>query len=95
MFYNPLGILCIYSPIKFLNHVIFHTWHLSIIYILIQALRNLVNKSVRRITTVYARLDRKMKSAAAKEAALDKMRRMNEEEDNKIGGIIQVTLVEH
>ena len=36
-----------------------------------------------------------MKSAAAKEAALDKMRRMNEEEDNKIGGIIQVTLVEH
>ena len=62
---------------------------------LIQALRNLVNKSVRRITTVYARLDRRMKSAAAKEAALDKMRRMNQEEDDITGGIIQVTLVEN
>ena len=54
-----------------------------------------MNKSVRRITAVYARLDRRMKSAAAKEAALDKMRRMNQEEDDITGGIIQVTLVEN
>lgn len=65
------------------------------LFFLIQALRNLVNKSVRRITAVYARLDRRMKSAAAKEAALDKMRRMNQEEDDITGGIIQVTLVEN
>lgn len=50
----------------------------------------MVNKSVKQITRVYSKLDRIMKSAAAKEAALEKMRRVNQDEDS---GIIELTPV--
>ena len=46
-----------------------------------QALRNLVNKSRQRIAEVYSELEKKLKSSAKKEEALQRMRRIQDEND--------------
>ena len=52
-----------------------------------QALRNLVNKSRQRIADVYSELEKKLKSSAKKEKALQRMRRNQDENDEVCGGI--------
>ena len=50
--------------------------------IMVQALRNLVNKSRQRIAQVYSELERKLKYSAEKEEALEQMRRRNQDEND-------------
>ena len=56
-----------------------------------QALRNLVNKSRQRIAEFYSELEKKLKSSAKKEEALQRMRR-NQDENDEVCGDIDITL---
>ena len=57
-----------------------------------QALRNLVNKSRKRIAQVYSELERKLKSSAEKEEALKQMRRRNQDENDGECGDFEIPL---
>ena len=54
-----------------------------------QTLRNLVNKSRQRITKMYSGLERKLKSTAEKEAALEEMRDGSQEGNDEKWEIMQ------
>ena len=57
---------------------------ISLSQCVVQALRNLVNRSLQRISEVYSGLEERLKSSAEKKAAQEKMRRRdNQEEDNQ------------
>ena len=57
-----------------------------------QALKYLVNKSRQRIAQVYSELERKLKSSAEKEKALNKMRRKNQDENDEECGDFNIPL---
>ena len=50
-----------------------------------QALKNLVNKSRKRIAAAYSELERKLKSSAKKEEALEQIRRKQHENEEGNG----------
>ena len=58
---------------------------------LFQALKNKVIKSIKKINAAYIRLERKLKSMAEKEAALEK-RRIQEEEHDTLSPIEIITV---
>ena len=56
---------------------------ISLSQCVVQALRNLVNRSLQRISEVYSELEERLKSSAEKKAAQEKMRRDDQEEEEE------------
>ena len=69
--------------VKFASYVQALCIYMHVHCITAQALRNLVNKSRQKIEQFYSELERKLKSSAKKEEALEQMRRGNQDEIDK------------
>ena len=56
---------------------------ISLSQCVVQALRNLVNRSLQRISEAYSELEERLKSSAEKKAAQEKMRRKGNQEEEE------------